>query len=150
MGTGETFVLFGWDFMTGWRRRDNGPEICEFSVELQCVFNTQSCPANKTLVQVPVTVHREQSVKREKTNKIRCLLSTSVSTCFGHHCDHLKENKDRVLLHMVYCSGSGGCGWQRLWGAALQDASSARILQRSAPQPLPTTSSRTRTIHQMQ
>ena len=37
-----------------------------------------------------------------------------------------------VLLHMVYCSGSAGCDWQRLWGAALQDASTARILQRSA------------------
>ena len=36
--------------------------------------------------------------------KIRCLLSTSVPTCFGHHYDHLQENKDRVLLHMVYCS----------------------------------------------
>ena len=42
---------------------------------------------------------------------IRCLLSTSVSTCFGHNYAHLQENKDRVLLHMVYCAGSAGCGW---------------------------------------
>ena len=42
---------------------------------------------------------------------IGCLLSTSVSTCFGHHYAHLQENKDRVLLHMVYCAGSAGCGW---------------------------------------
>ena len=28
---------------------------------------------------------------------IRCLLSTSVSTCFGHHYAHLQENKDRVV-----------------------------------------------------
>jgi len=35
---------------------------------------------------------------------IRCLLSTSVSTCFGHHYAHLQENKDRVSLHMVYCA----------------------------------------------
>ena len=42
---------------------------------------------------------------------IRCLLSTSVSTCFGHHYAHLQENKDRVLLHTVYCAGSAGCGW---------------------------------------
>jgi len=42
---------------------------------------------------------------------IRRLLSTSVSTCFGHHYAHLRENKDRVLLHMVYCAGSAGCGW---------------------------------------
>ena len=42
---------------------------------------------------------------------IRCLLSTSVSTCFGHHYAHLQENKDHVLLHVVYCAGSDGCGW---------------------------------------
>jgi len=39
------------------------------------------------------------------------LLSTSVSVCFGHHYAHLQENKDRVLLHTVYCAGSAGCGW---------------------------------------
>jgi len=50
---------------------------------------------------------------------IRCLLSISVSTCFGHHYAHLRENKDRVLLHVVYCAGSVGCGWWRLCGAAL-------------------------------
>ena len=32
----------------------------------------------------------------------RCLLSTAVSTCFGHHYAHHQENKDRVLLHMVF------------------------------------------------
>ena len=62
-----------------------------------------------------MTVHREQSVKREKKNQqdatIRCLLSTSVSTCFGHHYAHLQENKDSVLLHTAYCAGSAGCGW---------------------------------------
>ena len=61
-----------------------------------------------------MTVHREQSVKKEKNQQdvtIRCLLSTSASTCFGHHYAHLQENKDRVLLHMVYCAGSAGCGW---------------------------------------
>ena len=62
-----------------------------------------------------MTVHREQSVKREKENQqdatIRCLLSTSVSTCFGHRYAHLQENKERVLLHTVYCAGSAGCGW---------------------------------------
>jgi len=31
----------------------------------------------------------------------RCLLSTTVSTCFGHYYAHHQENKDRVLLHMV-------------------------------------------------
>jgi len=59
--------------------------------------------------------HDVLRVKRERESQqdvtIRCLLSTSVSTCFGHHYAHLQENKDRVLLHMVYCSGSAGCGW---------------------------------------
>jgi len=62
-----------------------------------------------------VVVHREQSVKGERKNQqdatVRCLLSTSVSTCFGHHYAHLQVNKDCVLLHMVYCAGSAGCGW---------------------------------------
>jgi len=31
----------------------------------------------------------------------RCLLSTIVSTCFGHHYAH-HQNKDLVLLHMVF------------------------------------------------
>jgi hypothetical protein len=46
-----------------------------------------------------------QSVKRERENQqdatIRCLLSTSVSTCFGHHYAHLRENKDRVTAFSV-------------------------------------------------
>jgi len=36
---------------------------------------------------------------------------SSVSTCFGYYYVLLQENKDRVLLHMVYCAGSAGCGW---------------------------------------
>jgi hypothetical protein len=32
---------------------------------------------------------------------IRCLLLTSVSTCFGHHYDYLQENKDRVTAYGV-------------------------------------------------
>ena len=34
----------------------------------------------------------------------------SVSTCFGHHYAHLQEKKT-MLLHLVCCSGSAGCGW---------------------------------------
>ena len=57
-----------------------------------------------------MTVHREQSVKREKKQQditIRCsLLLTSVSTCFGQHYTHLQENKDRVtafgVLHWFF------------------------------------------------
>jgi len=33
---------------------------------------------------------------------VRCFLLTTVSTCFGHHYAHHQENKDRVLLHMVF------------------------------------------------
>ena len=51
----------------------------------------------------------ERETQQDAT--VRCLLSTSVSTCFGHHYAHLQENKDRVLLHMVYCAGSAGYGW---------------------------------------
>jgi hypothetical protein len=46
-----------------------------------------------------VTVHREQCVKGQKNQQnatIRCLLSTSVSTCFGQHYAHLQENKGPV------------------------------------------------------
>ena len=32
---------------------------------------------------------------------MRCLLSTSVSTCFGYHYVHLQENKDRVTAYGV-------------------------------------------------
>ena len=55
----------------------------------------------------PVTVHHEQSVKRERERKnqqdatIRCLLLTSVSTCFGHHYVHLQENKGPVTAFGV-------------------------------------------------
>jgi hypothetical protein len=54
-----------------------------------------------------ITARRE---KKQQEATIRCLLSTSVSTCFGYHYAHLQEIKDRVLLHMVYCAGSAGCG----------------------------------------
>ena len=49
------------------------------------------------MLYVPVTVHHEQSVKREYQQdatiqmiivNFRCLLSTTVSTCFGHHYAH--------------------------------------------------------------
>jgi len=51
-----------------------------------------------------VTVHCEQSMKREKNQQdatIRCLLLTSVSTCFGHHYAHLQENKGPVTAFGV-------------------------------------------------
>ena len=49
--------------------------------------------------------------KNQQDATIGCLLSTSVSACSGHHYAHLQENKDRMLLHTVYCADSAGCGW---------------------------------------
>ena len=60
-----------------------------------------------------MTLHREQSVKREKTNKIQQsgvyyqLLSQHVS---GIIMPIFKRTK-ALLLHLVSCSGSAGCGW---------------------------------------
>jgi hypothetical protein len=47
---------------------------------------------------VPMIVHRDQIMKREDQQDatIRCLLLTSVSTCFGHHYAHLQESKGPV------------------------------------------------------
>ena len=61
---------------------------------------------------VPVTVHREQSVKREKTNKMQQsdvyyqLPSQHVS---GVIMPIFRRTK-ALLLHLVCCSGSAGCG----------------------------------------
>jgi len=44
-------------------------------------------------------VWRERKSQQDAT--IRCLLSTSLSTCFGHHYAHLQENKDRVTAYSV-------------------------------------------------
>ena len=55
-----------------------------------------------------MTVHHEQTVKREKKNQedatIRYLLLTYASTCFGHHYAHLQESKDRVTAYGVQSS----------------------------------------------
>ena len=64
-----------------------------------------------------MTVHIEQNMKREDQQDatIRCLLLTSVSTCFGHHYAHLQENKGPVtafwcaVLVLLDVAGSG-CG----------------------------------------
>ena len=55
-------------------------------------------------------------MKREdqQDTTIRCLLLTSVSTCFGHHYAHLQENKGSVtafgvVLVLLDVVGSG-CG----------------------------------------
>ena len=57
----------------------------------------------KSKLWVPMNVHREQNMKKEdqKDAAIRCLLLTSVSTCFGHHYSHLQENKSPVTAFGV-------------------------------------------------
>ena len=58
-------------------------------------------------------LHREQSVKTEKTNKMQqshvyyLRLSQHVSAIIMP----IFRRKKTVLLHMVYCAGSAGCGW---------------------------------------
>ena len=46
---------------------------------------------------------RELNMKKEDQQDatIRCLLLTSVSTCFGHHYAHLQENKGPVTAFGV-------------------------------------------------
>ena len=63
-----------------------------------------------------MTVHREQSMKREDQQDatIRYLLLTSVSTCFGHHYAHLQENKSPVTAFGVlfwFCAALFCSGW---------------------------------------
>jgi len=73
------------------------------------------------------TAQREFGERRERIptrcNNIdvycqfRCLILTTVSTCFGHLYAHHQEKKDHVLLHMGLFAGSAGCGWLRYCGA---------------------------------
>ena len=54
-----------------------------------------------------MTVQREQNMKREDQEDatIRCLLLTSISTCFGHHYAHLQENKGPVTAFgVLFCN----------------------------------------------
>ena len=69
--------------------------------------------------------------KNQQDATVRCLLSTSVSTCFEHHYAHLQENKDRVTAY-------GALLWF-CWMWLVQ-----------VPVPVPTTSSRTTAVHHMQ
>ena len=48
-------------------------------------------------------IHRLLNMKKEDQQDatIRCLLLTSVSTCFGHHYAHLQENKGPVTAFGV-------------------------------------------------
>jgi hypothetical protein len=112
----------------------------------------------------PCIVSKIWRWKNQQDATIRCLLLTSVSTCFVHHYAHLQENKDRVTAFGVlfwFCwmwlvAFVGRClvGCEQCESFCSTQTNRnfhiARILQHSAPQPLPTTSNRTRAIHQMQ
>ena len=57
----------------------------------------------------------EGGEKNQHDATIRCLLLTSVSTCFGHHYAHLQENKDPC--YCIWCTAlvlldvvGSGCG----------------------------------------
>jgi hypothetical protein len=47
------------------------------------------------------SVWRDRGKKTQQDATVRCLLLTSVSTCFGHHYAHLQENKGRVAAFGV-------------------------------------------------
>jgi len=121
------------------------------------VCGSAGIPENNTVV----LKYHHHRVKREKINKMQQsdvyyqILSQHVSgiimpifrrtktVCYCIWCTAL------VLLDVV----GSGCGALRCGMRALQSNSnlhSARILQGSAPQPLPTTSSRTSAVHHMQ
>jgi hypothetical protein len=43
--------------------------------------------------------------KNQQDTTIRCLLLTSISTCFGHHYDHLHENEEPVTAFgVLFCN----------------------------------------------
>ena len=59
--------------------------------------------------------------KNQQDATIRCLLLTSVSTCFRHHYAHLQENKDRVIAFgVLFCNKRESVDINRdafLWGS---------------------------------
>ena len=116
-----------------------------------------------TVVKRRATVYTDYSMKRKNQQDapIRCLLLTSISTCFGHHYAHPQESKEPItafgvlfwfcwmwLVADVGCCLEGSEHYEGFYSN--RNLHSAHFLQDSTPQPLPTTSSRTRTIHQMQ
>jgi len=59
----------------------------------------------------PCIVSKLWGERKPKRCNNQMFIINTVSTCFGHHYAHLQENKDRVLLHVVCCTGCAGCGW---------------------------------------
>jgi len=115
----------------------------------------------KTINQL-TTLYMKKEDQHDAT--IRCLLLMSVSTCFGHHYAHLQENKGLVtafgvlfwfcwmwLVAVMRRCLAGHYHYEDFCSTQLnKNLHSDHVPQDSASQPLPTTSSRTRTTHQMQ
>ena len=55
-----------------------------------------------------ITVMYEER-KNQQDATIRCLLLTSISTCFGHNYAHLQENKEPVTA-FGYCTPNAVTG----------------------------------------
>ena len=72
------------------------PSIFVLAFELQQIQNA-------TYIKMREVKCEERENQQDAT--VRCLLSTSVSTCFGHHYAHLQENKDRVTAYGVTAYG---------------------------------------------
>ena len=63
-----------------------------------------------------MTVHLEQSVKREREKKTNKMLQLEVyyqllSQYVSGIIMPIFRRTKALLLHLVYCSGSAGCGW---------------------------------------
>jgi len=54
---------------------------------------------------------RERERENQQDATIRCLLSTLSQNVSGIIMPIFRRTKDRVLLHVVCCAGSAGCGW---------------------------------------
>ena len=103
--------------------------------------------------------------KNQQDATVKCLLLTFISSCFGHHYAHFQENKEPVTAFGVlfwFCwmwlvAVVGRCleGSEHYEGFCFCCSRTGTFIvltscKTAPPQPLPTTSSRTRTIHQMQ
>ena len=63
---------------------------------------------------VPVTVHRQQSVKKEKKPNKMQQSDVYYQLLFQHVSGIIMpifRRTKALLLHLVCCSGSAGCGW---------------------------------------
>ena len=72
-------------------------QLCPFSVSSEKIF-VKVILSNYSYLQYSYKVMKRED---QQDATIRCLLLTSVSTCFGHHYAHLQENKGPVTAFGV-------------------------------------------------